>query len=55
MTDDPVAPPGAVTQWLLDWGRSDKQDLDQMLPVVYEELHRLTARSPGTPFSPPRC
>jgi RNA polymerase sigma factor (TIGR02999 family) len=44
MTDDPVAPPGAVTQWLLDWGRSDKQDLDQMLPVVYEELHRLATQ-----------
>src|SRR5690348_10899186 len=42
MTDDPVTS-GAVTQWLLDWGRNDKQALDQMLPVVYEELHRLAA------------
>jgi RNA polymerase sigma factor (TIGR02999 family) len=40
MTDD-RAPHGAVTQWLLDWGRSDKQGLDQMLPVVYQELHQL--------------
>lgn len=44
MTDDPVAPPGAITQWLLDWGRSDKQELDQMLPVVYGELHRLATQ-----------
>ena len=44
MTDTPPAPPGAVTQWLLDWGDHDKQALDQMLPVVYEELHRLAAR-----------
>jgi RNA polymerase sigma factor (TIGR02999 family) len=41
MTEDPASAPGAVTQWLLDWGRSDKQGLDRMLPVVYQELHRL--------------
>jgi RNA polymerase sigma factor (TIGR02999 family) len=44
MIDDPAAPPGEVTQWLLDWGRNDKQGLDQMLPVVYEELHRLASQ-----------
>lgn len=44
MTDDPVTHPGAVTQWLLDWGRSDKQGLDQVLPVVYNELHRLATQ-----------
>ena len=43
MTDDSDSPSGAITQWLLDWGRSDKTGLDQMLPVVYEELHRLAA------------
>jgi RNA polymerase sigma-70 factor (ECF subfamily) len=44
MSDDPSAPPGAVTQWLLEWGKSDRKDaLDQMLPVVYEELHRLAS------------
>ena len=41
MTDDPAATSGAVTHWLLDWARNDKQALDQMLPVVYQELHRL--------------
>jgi len=40
MTDDRAAQ-GAVTQWLLDQGRSDKPGLDDMLPVVYQELHRL--------------
>src|SRR5262245_49629257 len=33
MTDDSASPSGAITQWLLDWGRSDKKGLDQMLPV----------------------
>ncbi len=41
MTDDSASPQGAVTQWLVDWGRHDKRGLDQMLPVLYEELHRL--------------
>ena len=44
MSDDSKAPPGAVTRWLLDWSKSDRKDaLDQMLPVVYEELHRLAS------------
>ena len=58
MSDDPRSPPGAVTQWLLDWSKSDRKDaLDQMLPVVYEELHRLashylTRESPGHTLQP---
>jgi RNA polymerase sigma-70 factor (ECF subfamily) len=43
MTDETDSPSGAITQWLLDWGRSDKKGLDQMLPVMYEELHRMAA------------
>ncbi len=43
MTEESDSPSGAITQWLLDWGRSDKKGLDQMLPVVYEELHRMAA------------
>jgi RNA polymerase sigma factor (TIGR02999 family) len=43
MTDDSPSTSGAVTQWLLDWGRSDKRGLDQMLPVLYEELRRLAS------------
>ncbi|HEX5386624.1 MAG TPA: sigma-70 family RNA polymerase sigma factor [Gemmatimonadales bacterium] len=33
----------AVTDWLLELGRGDKPGLDQMLPVLYDELHRLAA------------
>jgi RNA polymerase sigma-70 factor, ECF subfamily len=43
MTDDPALPPGAVTEWLLDLGKSDRRALDQMLPVLYQELHRLAS------------
>ena len=57
MPDDPTAPPGAITQWLLDWGRNDKRGLDRMLPVVYEELHRLASlylsrEAPGHTLQP---
>ena len=31
----------AVTDWLLQLGAGRKSDLDAMLPLVYEELHRL--------------
>jgi RNA polymerase sigma factor (TIGR02999 family) len=57
MPDDFASPSGAITQWLLDWGRNDKQGLDQMLPVVYQELHRLASsylsrESPGHTLQP---
>src|SRR3954462_12269775 len=57
MTDESDSPSGAVTQWLLDWGRSDKKGLDRMLPVVYEELHRMAAHylsqeAPGHTLQP---
>jgi RNA polymerase sigma factor (TIGR02999 family) len=41
MNHDSAPASDAVTQWLLNWGQSDKRGLDQMLPVLYEELHRL--------------
>lgn len=44
MNDEPESPPGAVTQWLLEAGRSGKAGLDQVLPLVYDELHRLASR-----------
>src|SRR4029078_385488 len=31
----------AVTDWSLELGRGDNPGLDQMLPVLYDELHRL--------------
>jgi RNA polymerase sigma factor (TIGR02999 family) len=33
--------PGEVTQLLLDWSNGDKAALDKLIPLVYEELHRL--------------
>jgi RNA polymerase sigma-70 factor, ECF subfamily len=41
-----------VTELLLAWGAGDEQALDQLLPVVYRELHRMARRymaaeSPG--------
>jgi len=36
--------PGAATQLLLAWRAGDREALDQMLPLVYQELHRLAGR-----------
>ena len=33
-----------VTQLLMGWGKGDKEALDQLLPIVYEELRRQAAR-----------
>src|SRR5262245_66239169 len=33
-----------VTQLLQAWGKGDKEPLHKLLPIVYEELHRLAAR-----------
>ena len=38
---------GAATQLLVAWGAGDRQAFDQMLPLVYEELHRIAARYLG--------
>lgn len=34
-------PPQNVSQLLLDWSKGDKAALDALVPLVYEELHRL--------------
>jgi len=44
MSQPPPDRTAAVTDWLLDLGRGDKRDLDAMLPLVYDELHRLAER-----------
>jgi RNA polymerase sigma-70 factor, ECF subfamily len=44
MSEQPADQTTAVTDWLLALGRSDKPALDSMLPVVYQELHRLAVR-----------
>jgi RNA polymerase sigma factor (TIGR02999 family) len=33
--------PNEMTQWLLDWSAGDKTALDQLMPLVYDELRRL--------------
>jgi RNA polymerase sigma factor (TIGR02999 family) len=33
-----------VTKLLLAWGAGDQRALDQLLPVVYQELHRMARR-----------
>ena len=35
--------PEVVTQLLVDWNNGDKAALDQLMPLVYAELHRLAA------------
>lgn len=41
-----------VTQWLVAWGDGDQDALSKLIPLVYQELHRMAARymrheSPG--------
>jgi RNA polymerase sigma factor (TIGR02999 family) len=36
--------PRSVTQLLLDWRNGDPRALDKLMPLVYDELHRLAAR-----------
>ncbi|HXI92082.1 MAG TPA: sigma-70 family RNA polymerase sigma factor [Blastocatellia bacterium] len=33
-----------VTQLLVHWGNGDKQALDRLMPLVYDELHRMASR-----------
>jgi len=33
-----------VTQWLIAWGDGDQAALGKLIPVVYQELHRMAAR-----------
>ena len=36
-----IPSPKPVTQLLLDWSNGDQAALDQLMPLVYDELHRL--------------
>lgn len=38
------AEPGAVTQLLNQWGKGDRAAFDQLLPLVYRELHKIAKR-----------
>lgn len=33
-----------VTQWLVAWGNGDQAALSNLIPLVYQELHRMAAR-----------
>ncbi len=33
-----------VTDLLRRWGRGDRDALDRLMPIVYEELHRMASR-----------
>jgi RNA polymerase sigma factor (TIGR02999 family) len=39
-----ISSPQEVTQLLVDWGNGRKAALDQLMPLVYEELRRLARR-----------
>ena len=41
---DPAAPSQEITAMLRAWGEGDRAVLDQMLPLVYDELHRQAHR-----------
>jgi RNA polymerase sigma-70 factor (ECF subfamily) len=44
--------PQGVTQLLKAWGNGEQQALDQLIPLVYSELHRLAHRYMGRERSP---
>lgn len=33
-----------VTDLLIEWGKGDQEALNQLMPLVYHELHRLASR-----------
>jgi RNA polymerase sigma-70 factor (ECF subfamily) len=39
--------PEHVTELLLTWGQGDERALAQLMPLVYDELHRLAHRYLG--------
>lgn len=38
------SPPDDVTGWLLRWSQGDSQALQHLVPLIYEECHRVAAR-----------
>ena len=43
-----AAQPELITRLLQDWSKGDKQALDQLMPLVYDQLRRLAARYLGS-------
>lgn len=42
--DELTPAPNAVTQLLIQWSKGDRAALDQLLPLVYGELHKMARR-----------
>ena len=42
-----MATPSPVTDLLLRWGEGDESALDRLLPLVYDELHRIARKHMG--------
>ncbi|HEX8070981.1 MAG TPA: sigma-70 family RNA polymerase sigma factor [Pyrinomonadaceae bacterium] len=42
--DQPARAPQEITRLLRQWGAGDRAALDELLPLVYDELHRQAAR-----------
>jgi RNA polymerase sigma factor (TIGR02999 family) len=40
----PLLPPRDVTELLADWIKGDHEALNKLIPLVYDELHRLASR-----------
>ncbi len=40
----PASSPGEVTRLLLAWGRGDAKALEELIPLVYDEMRRLAER-----------
>src|SRR5215510_11902341 len=36
-----TSPDNDVTQLLIDWGKGDQAALDQLVPLIYQELHKI--------------
>ena len=36
--------PNQITQWLVEWGQGNHLALDQLMPLVYDELRRMAHR-----------
>jgi hypothetical protein len=41
---DEAPPPLQVTQLLIDWGNGDENALQQLIPLVHDELRRVARR-----------
>ena len=41
MATSPNNPNNDVTQLLIDWKKGDQAALDQLVPLIYQELHKI--------------